>query len=238
MASPFYSPETQAHFAAIEQAIKPRPAMSPALQALTPERLGAEIVRAASRFVGLREVKPNASWDLPATPGRDDELTKQLRDLMRPTPWTEGWAYCAAFAEAAVRLALIRCGIPNEESRKFLSVHGPGVMNNVRAFQRLALLSSAMMQSPLVSIGALWLARHGETAQGHEGIVTGITSTAGTSATLSTIEANTSLDSTNAARDREGDWITTRIFTAGGRGTLRTQGFITPAAILCLLRSK
>jgi len=208
--------------------------MSPALQSLTPERLGAEIVRAAARFTGLREVKPNATWDNPATPGREDALTKELRDLMRPAPWHEGWAYCAAFAEAAVRLALVRLGILESIANRFLSVHGPHVMSNVAAFKARGLLTSSSILNGANAPGTLWLARHGATLSGHEGIVTAHDKNVGM---LSTIEANTSLDSSNPIKDREGDWITTRIFPASGRGTLRTQGFITPAAILTLLKS-
>ena len=54
---------------------------------------------------------------------------------------------------------------------------------------------------------------------------------------MSTIEANTSLDPTTPAKDREGDWITTRIRSVSGTGNLRTMGFVTPASILSLLES-
>ena len=80
--------------------------------------------------------------------------------------------------------------------------------------------------------GAVWLARHGKTANGHAGIVT-----AASGRSMSTIEANTSLDPTTSAKDREGDWITTRVRSVGGTGRLKTMGFVTPESILKLLES-
>ena len=62
---------------------------------ITAEVLGDQIVREASRFVGLREVRRNSDWDNPKTPERDYALAEELRRLMRPSPWEEGWAYCA-----------------------------------------------------------------------------------------------------------------------------------------------
>lgn len=192
---------------------------------ITDEAFSDLIVREASRFVGLREVRPNAQWDNPTTPGPDTALVKELRDLMRPSPWQDGWAYCAAFCEAVIRRVLQREGMHGDEAAKFLRVMGPGVRVSFEAFRKLHLTSS--MPVP----GALWFARHGTSAQGHAGIVTSI-SLAGVH--MSTIEANTSLDSRDARKDREGDWITTRNFAASGRGTLATLGFVSPAAILKL----
>jgi hypothetical protein len=54
---------------------------------------------------------------------------------------------------------------------------------------------------------------------------------------MSTIEANTSLDPTTSAKDREGDWITTRVRSIGGTGSLKTMGFVTPQSILALLEA-
>lgn len=102
---------------------------------------------------------------------------------------------------------------------------GPGVRVSFEAFNKLRLTSAKPVP------GAIWFARHGNTPQGNAGIVTS-TSLAG--ATMSTIEANTSLDSRDPRKDREGDWITTRTFRTQGRGDLVTLGFVTPASILKL----
>lgn len=193
--------------------------------AITPEQFGALIIREASRFVGLREVKPNEDWENPAIPGSEAALAKELRDLMRPTPWKEGWAYCAAFCEAVIRRTLQRVEMHGDEAAKFLRVMGPGVRVSFDAFAKLRLTSTR--PEP----GAVWFARHGNTAQGHAGIVT---SASLTGSTMGTIEANTSLDSRDPRKDREGDWITTRNFSVKGRGDLVTLGFVTPAAILKL----
>jgi hypothetical protein len=193
---------------------------------LTAEVLGNQIVREAGRFVGLREVKPNAAWDNPKTPGPDAQLVLELKSLMRPSPWQEGWAYCAAFAEAMVRIALIRLAITPKEAAKFLDVMSPGVLVTFNRFKERKLIS------PNPAIGAIWLARHGSTAQGHAGIVTSRSLAA---VNISTVEGNTSLDSRDPTQDREGDWITPRTFPTSGRGDLHTLGFITPEAILKLI---
>ena len=73
---------------------------------MTSDQLAQGIIRQASRFIGLREVKPNADWDNPNTPGPDRVLVDELRSLMRSSPWEPGWAYCAAFAEGMVLAAL------------------------------------------------------------------------------------------------------------------------------------
>ena len=39
------------------------------------------IVRQAGRFIGLREVRPNAEWENPKTPGRDLALAEELRTM-------------------------------------------------------------------------------------------------------------------------------------------------------------
>ena len=54
---------------------------------------------------------------------------------------------------------------------------------------------------------------------------------------MSTIEANTSLDPSTPAKEREGDWITTRVRSVAGTGKLKTMGFVTPATILDFLEA-
>ena len=102
----------------------------------------------------------------------------------------------------------------------------------VLAVQSYAQFKALGLVTPTPVPGAIWLAQHGASENGHAGLVTSI---ARLSPTVSPIEANTALDSRDPAKDREGDWITTRAFLAGGRGTLRTLGFVSPAALLKLL---
>ena len=184
------------------------------------------IIHVASEFVGLKETKANKEWDNPKTKGPDPIVSGRLKLLMRPSPWEDGWAYCAAFAEGMVSEALLRCGGTAEMVRRFTAVHTPGVMRNVRAFEKLGLVS------PTPSMGALWLAQHGTTDQGHEGIVTNPFVRAGR---MGTIEANTSAGpAQTAAADREGDWITEKERNHTTNGKLRTRGFIPVTAILKL----
>lgn len=194
---------------------------------LTPDALGTLIVREAGRFVGLREVKPNADWDNPKTPGPDTALVKELRDLMRPGPWEPGWAYCAAFCEAMVRATFNRCAVSLREALEVYQLLTPGVLLTFNNFKERRLIF------PTPVVGGIWLARHGSTEQGHAGIVTSVSVAA---QQMGTIEGNTSLDSKDPAKDREGDWITTRNFSSKGRGDLKTLGFITPTTLLKLLK--
>jgi hypothetical protein len=182
------------------------------------------LLREAGRFVGLRETVSNRAWDKPSTAGSDKALSDELRGLMRPAPWEDGWAYCAAFTEGMVVVALRRLGMGEKEIARFAKLHGPHVMSNVRAFKAAGLLS----QVPVP--GALWLAQHGTSDRGHEGIVVGFDE-----GRMATIEANTSAGADVPAKEREGDWITNRVRNPKSNGILMTRGFVTPAAILKLV---
>ena len=190
------------------------------------EQLGHEIIRQASRFIGLREVKPNADWDNPQTSQRDATLASELRALMRPSPWEEGWAYCAAFTEGVVTAALKTLGVSPEQIGKWQRVMTPHCVTSAANFKSRGLLSDAP------ETGAVWLARHGSSSKGHAGIFTGRRGSS-----MATIEANTSLDPQTPEKDREGDWITTRLSFLKGRGSLATLGFINPSSILKLIAS-
>lgn len=190
------------------------------------ETLAVQIVREASRFVGLREVRRNSDWDNPKTPERDYGIAEELRKLMRPSPWEEGWAYCAAYTEGVVAAALRSLGFPEAKIQRWHKVMTPHCVTSAGNFRARKLLTDKPER------GAIWLARHGSTSNGHAGIVT-----AASGKSMSTIEANTSLDRTTPAKDREGDWITTRVRGIGGTGSLKTMGFVTPSSILALLES-
>ena len=191
---------------------------------MTSDQLAQGIIRQASRFIGLREVKPNADWDNPNTAGPDRALVDELRALMRQSPWEPGWAYCAAFAESMVLAALRSLAATPEQIKRWQATMTPHCVTSAANFTKLGLLS------PMAAPGAIWLARHGITSNGHAGIVTAVRGMS-----MATIEGNTSLDPSSDAKEREGDWITHRIRFLKGRGTLNTLGFITPAAILKLI---
>ncbi len=188
--------------------------------------LAAQIVREASRFVGLREIRSNSDWDNPKTPERDYAIAAELRKLMRPSPWEEGWAYCCALTEGVVAAALQSLGFPEPKIQRWHKVMTPHCVTSAGNFRARKLLTD----KPVT--GAVWLARHGTSSNGHAGIVT-----AASGKSMSTIEGNTSLDPTTSAKEREGDWITTRIRSIGGAGSLKTMGFVTPESILALLEA-
>lgn len=192
---------------------------------LTADTLALAILAHGRRFVGLKEVKPNAEWDNPATPGPDTELVQELRRRMRAAPWEPKWAYCAAFAEAIIVAGLEQCGAPPEQIQRFAAVMSPHCMTSFRAFKELGLIHDTP------TAGSLWLAQHGTTDQGHAGLVIRTEDTS----RMMTIEANTSSDpNASGAQNREGDWITQRIRNRTGAGDLHTRGFVRPASILRL----
>ncbi|MCB1209487.1 MAG: hypothetical protein KDK97_09180 [Verrucomicrobiales bacterium] len=190
---------------------------------MSAEQLATAIIRHASQFLGLREVRPNADWDNPATPAPDRALAEELRTLMRPSPWAEGWAYCAAFCEGMVLAALRSVGASPDQCKRWQDTMTPHCVTSARNFKKLGLLV------PLPASGAVWLAQHGSGSNGHAGLVTAVRGMS-----MATIEANTSLDQTSPEKDREGDWITTRLSYVKGRGSLHTLGFVHPASILKL----
>ena len=191
---------------------------------MTSDQLAQGIIRQASRFIGLREVKPNADWDNPNTPGNDRALVDELRSLMRQSPWEPGWAYCAAFAEGMVLAALRSLAVTPEQIKRWQATMTPHCVTSAANFRTLSLLSENAVP------GSIWLARHGSTSNGHAGIVTAVRGVS-----MATIEGNTSLDPSSDAKEREGDWITHRIRFLKGSGTLNTLGFITPASILKII---
>jgi hypothetical protein len=191
---------------------------------MTSDQLAQGIIRQASRFIGLREVKPNADWDNPNTSGPDRPLVDELRALMRQSPWEPGWAYCAAFAESMVLAALRSLAATPEQIKRWQATMTPHCVTSAVNFRKLGLLSAS------AEPGSIWLARHGRTNNGHAGIVTAVRGVS-----MATIEGNTSLDPSSDAKEREGDWITNRIRFLKGSGTLNTLGFITPAAIIKLI---
>ena len=216
--------------AALDRRLPPQPApptvIIPASQtgllAAPADKLARLIIAEARRYCGLREVKPNASWDNPDTPGPDTALVAELRAGMRQSPWEDGWAYCAAFAEHIIAAALLKWGASQAQIAKWHATMSPHCMTAVRSFRLLRLLSTTSVP------GALWLARHGTTENGHAGLVE-----LSHAPQMDTIEANTSSGQSGSQRD--GDWITTRLRPISGPGDLRTQGFVHPSSILRLI---
>lgn len=196
-----------------------KPAMPPKPK---PEvALANKIVETAMEFNGLKEIRPNREWDDPSTPGPDTEKVSKLKRLMRPAPWENGWAYCAAFGEGVVVEALRVLG---HDPTPFAKVMGPHVMTAYNAFNKLGLIRDTP------AVGALCFCQHGTGSSGHLWIVRSLSAPAGYA---KSIEANTSANKTG--NQREGDWITTKTRkTSGSEGSLRVRGYLWPVDILAL----
>ena len=133
--------------------------------------------------------------------------------------WTPGAPYCSAAVGAFVIMALQDCKL---SSSNFINNWTAHVMTNVR------LLKSKNILSITPSLGSVWLAKFGETDSGHTGIVLDIKGDM-----LVTLEGNTSSgETTNQNLQRAGDGIYIRKFNKFGRGTLKTQGFLSSENLL------
>lgn len=177
--------------------------------------IGARAVVAAARFIGLTELKSNATWDKASTPGHDD-IADELRASMLRTGWQLTWPYCAAFCEAVWRDAYQG----RKELDKVKTMLTPGCLvswNN-------ALKRSWTSQTP--QVGAIGIMRKGDTQLGHAFIVRGVRGS-----TLLTIEGNTSAaGSVGVEADRNGDGVyaKTRELSFKPSDGLHLVGFILP----------
>ena len=185
----------------------------------TSDTAGAEIIRVATRFLGLYETAQNSAWDNPATAGSDAEA-QELLELMLRCGWQQGWAYCAAFCEAVWRKAYENLGAPQELARGIANKLTPSVMESFYSW------GGDITRSPVP--GAIFFMQLGTTGKGHCGIV--VRADGGR---ISTIEGNTCPDPADAAMDREGDGIFRRTrsmdFTARTK-SLWLRGFLPPPA--------
>lgn len=195
---------------------------------INPQRLARKICEVAMRYNGLKEIVPNAKFDNPKTDGLDPEAS-ELIAMYKAIGWVDGWSHCSAYVEVVIRKALQLEGATKEQIAKFGIPMQLGVMNSVRAFKKLGVLDPVSK----AGVGSIWLARHGITDKGHAGICLSPVQ----AGMLNTIEANTSKDAVVGEKDREGDWITTKMFPMNQRGSLRTQGVVTVESICKLVNS-
>lgn len=189
--------------------------MSPGADALADR-----ILREAVRFAGLRGVLMSAGLENPRTPERDYALARELRGILRPLPWGEGWSYSAAYCEAVVAAALGRLGFPERKVGRWRRLMTPDCAASASGLAARGLLSDK--PGP----GAVWLARAASGPGGRAGIVL-----AASGKSMATVEAD------EAGPDCGDDRILTRLRPVPGGGRLRTAGFVAPAAVLALLES-
>ncbi|MDB6132929.1 MAG: hypothetical protein JWM59_1172 [Verrucomicrobiales bacterium] len=81
----------------------------------------------------MKEVSPNRKWDNSATPGPDSTLNAQLIKVMESAGWEAPWAYCAAFAEGMIIMALRRLACRPDQYVRLRKLIQPGVMHTVRS---------------------------------------------------------------------------------------------------------
>lgn len=178
------------------------------------------LIKHARKYEGWVEKKSNAQFDDPKKPGwQQEESDLLVKYMSRIRGWSSGAPYCAAAVGAFVLWALEENKLPTEKFIKLWTAH---VMTNV------AFLKSKGILSVLPSVGSVWLAKMGNTSSGHCGIVIDIKVD-----NLVTIEANTSTGPTSDPNlQRAGDGIYRRQFNKAGRGTLKTQGFLSAENLL------
>lgn len=174
----------------------------------------------ADRFEGFIEIKNNSSWDDPEKKGIQKEMSDILtKYMLKIKNWDLGQPYCAASVGAFIIMAMEDCNLSTDKFESLWTAH---VMTNVRYAKSKKILSITP------SLGSVWLARFGSSDNGHTGIVINIRGD-----NLETIEGNTvSGPSVNNQAQRSGNGIFRRRFYKGGRGSLKTQGFISAENIL------
>lgn len=138
-----------------------------------------KILDLAITFAGLYEVKPNAVWS-------DRKKSDQLLALLKPTGFQPGLPYCMFFAEAMW---------------KATGQDVTGISGHVMT--TYSKLKKQIVSDPLP--GAIFFMRHGNTSNGHAGLVVSYDKV---NKILTTIEGNTSAShALNVAQDRQGDGI-------------------------------
>lgn len=179
-----------------------------------------DLIKRASEYEGYYEIKSNQDWDDPDIFGVQKEASDKLKkDMDKIKGWEPGYPYCAAYVGAFVTRALQDNKLSTE---KFLNLWTAHVMTNVRYLLNKNILSITP------SLGSIWLARFGSTDSGHTGVVIDIKGD-----NIITIEGNTSPGATaDPDKQRNGDGIYKRQFHKYGRGTLRTQGYLSAENLL------
>ena len=161
--------------------------------------------------MNLTETVPNARWDDVATQGTDPRGA-ELRAALVATGWQPGWPYCAALVEACWRAGYR--GRP--ELPVICQSITPSAMGTFENFERLGRITKR--PEP----GAIMLMQHGNSWQGHAGIVRALEGN-----TLVTYEGNTS---PGAGLSREGDgvYLKRKPLDFTKKSGLWLRGFVNP----------
>lgn len=168
------------------------------------------ILETAQHFLDLTETAPNSRWDNLAGGGpHHDPRGEELRQKLLETGWQLTWPYCAAFAEVCWR-----SGYQNRPELALISQSiTPSAMGTYENFDR----QHRITRDP--SPGALMLMQHGNSYQGHAGIVIRVEET-----TLVTIEGNTS--SNMATREGDGVYLKRKPLDFVPKPGLWIRGFV------------
>lgn len=157
------------------------------------EALGARIIAVTSRFIGLTEIRPNAAWDDPSTPG-PDQRARDLVDLLTLGGWESGAPYCASFYRGCLLAAAKELGAPDAVLADIRRRYSPSVMETFEHNRGIV--------SRVPTPGAMMLLQYKLTGRGHAGVVV-----KADAERYWTIEANTSGHVGSDEADREGEGI-------------------------------
>lgn len=177
---------------------------------VTVEALGNEIIKVATRYIGLYETVANSVWS-------DKQKSDELNKMMKEAGWQKGWPYCASFVEGIWRIAYTNLGASDALLKDVCGKLNPSSVQSRHNFGKL------ITKTPLP--GAIFFMQKGTTGLGHAGLVV---STDG--GKFRTIEGNTSPQVTTGSADREGDGIFAKsramVFTPHSK--LYLVGFLNP----------
>lgn len=179
-------------------------------QAPTIQQLGEEIIKVASRYVGLYETISNAEWT-------DKKKSAELVEMMTKAGWQKGWPYCQSFCESVWREAYENMGASPALMKEIFSKLNPSSVQSRQNFQ------SQITKTPVP--GAIFFMQKGTTGLGHAGIVESVKD-----GLVLTIEANTSPNVVSSEKDREGDGIfrKSRALNFTPHSKLFLVGFLNP----------
>lgn len=183
------------------------------------DRLAISILREASRFLGLGEVRHDSAWNDPRVPEHDYALAGELCKLLRPAPWEDGWTYSAAFVEAIVDASLRALEVSEICVKRWHKFMTPDAVTSASNFEA----RDALGEKP--DRGAIWFGRYGATSEGEAGVVS-----AASGKSMAVIEA-----AVYGEEGQEQTRILTQVRGISGTNGLKTVGFVTPEALLAIL---
>jgi len=182
--------------------------------------VGEKIVSVAERFESLVEIRSNAVFDDPKTPG-PDRRAAEFVEMIKRAGHRDGWAYCMSMCEGVWHVSYEELGASRDTLSKIAMLLNPHVMSSFSACMAAGLISK------IPALGAVGFMQKGSSSSGHAFIVTDPGQD-----WIRTIEGNTSPTDPNerdAGIGTGGVWRKRRLMSlARKKSGLWIRGFMHP----------